>query len=154
MFSSEDAPMGKPERLVKILLRVSAIVTGSAVLAVFMPRHCMESVHRWLGLGEMPVGPIVDYLARSLSAFYAMLGGLLWLISCDVRRHSGTIVFVAGVGVVFGVAMVVIDILAGMPTYWTVWEGLIVIATNAVLLALIVKARADAAREGGGEMAS
>lgn len=146
--------MGKPERLVKILLRVSAIVTGSAVLAVFMPRHCMESVHRWLGLGEMPVGPIVDYLARSLSAFYAMLGGLLWLISCDVRRHSGTIVFVAGVGIVFGVAMVAIDILAGMPTYWTVWEGFIVIVVNVLLLVLIVKAQADAAREGGEEKAS
>jgi len=48
-----------------------------ALVPVFMPVSWMAGTHRWLGLGEMPTGPIVEYLARSLSAFYALVGALL-----------------------------------------------------------------------------
>jgi hypothetical protein len=34
----------------------------------------MGAARRWLGLGEMPTGPVVEYLGRSLSAFYAVTG--------------------------------------------------------------------------------
>ena len=33
--------------------------------------------HEWLGMGDYPDRPIVDYLARSLSLFYGLVGLLL-----------------------------------------------------------------------------
>ena len=37
----------------------------------------MAACHEAMGLGPFPDAPIVEYLARSVSAYYAMLGGLL-----------------------------------------------------------------------------
>ena len=39
---------------------IPATLGGS--LPVFMPVSWMAATHRWLGLGEMPTGPIVEYL--------------------------------------------------------------------------------------------
>jgi hypothetical protein len=54
---------------------------------VFMPMSWMAATHRWLGLGEMPAGPIVEYLARSQSAFYALVGVLCLVMASDLDRY-------------------------------------------------------------------
>jgi hypothetical protein len=60
-----------------ILLRYFLRIPGLFGLdAVFVPLSWMDATHRWLGLGEMPTAPVVEYLARSVSAFYAVLGAL------------------------------------------------------------------------------
>jgi len=46
-----------------------------------------------MGLGDMPKGPIVEYLARSTSLFCALPGELLWYIASDLRRYRDFFVF-------------------------------------------------------------
>ena len=65
------------DRLLTILLYFFGISGVLAVAVVCMPMSWMGSAHRWLGLGDMPTGPVVEYLTRSLSAFYALFGAVL-----------------------------------------------------------------------------
>jgi hypothetical protein len=105
------------------LLRCGAVLTGSAFLAVFLPVDWMASTHRWLGLGEFPRAPIVDYLARSVAAFYGFHGVLLFLISTDVVRFRPLVWYVAVMNVLLGVTLLAIDVHAGLPAYWIALEG-------------------------------
>jgi hypothetical protein len=105
------------------LLRCGAVLTGSAFLAVFLPVDWMASTHRWLGLGEFPRTPVVDYLARSVAAFYGFHGVLLFMISIDVARYRPLVWYVAVMNVVFGLMLLAIDLHAGLPAYWTAFEG-------------------------------
>ena len=105
------------------LLRCGAVLTGSAFLAVFLPVDWMASTHRWVGLGEFPRTPIVDYLARSVAAFYGFHGAMLFVISTDVVRYRSLVWYVAVMNVVFGFMLLAIDIHAGLPAYWTAFEG-------------------------------
>ncbi len=86
--------MRSPEKALKVVLWVFG---GPAVLAVvpaLMP-------HSWLVRGVelaepgTPVQLLMEYLARALSAFYALLGILLLLFSTDLRRYGPAIRFVA-----------------------------------------------------------
>ena len=105
------------------LLRCGAVLTGSAFLAVFLPVDSMASTHRWLGLGEFPRTPVVDYLARSVAAFYGFHGVLLFVISTDVARYRPLVWYVAAMNVAFGFMLLAIDLHAGLPAYWTAFEG-------------------------------
>ncbi len=58
-----------PERVLKLILQINGAVMATALVAVFLPQDWMAAIHQWLGLGKFPEGIIVDYLARSLSAF-------------------------------------------------------------------------------------
>jgi hypothetical protein len=106
-----------------LLLRCGAVLTGSAFLAMFLPVESMASTHRWLGLGEFPRAPIVDYLARSVAAFYGFHGVLLFLISTDVVRFRPLVWYVAVMNVLLGVTLLAIDVHAGLPAYWIALEG-------------------------------
>ena len=97
----------------------------------------MAKVHEAMGLGPFPEGPIVDYLARSLSGFYARYGGLLIVLSSDVKRHARAIAYVCWVGIAFGILMVGVDIRAGMPISWTLSEGPVTAGFSAAMLALL-----------------
>src|SRR5687767_4147070 len=90
-----DLPPTPRERLLAFLLRVAAVVLLLALAAVFFPRSWMSAVHEVMGLGPLPEGPIVDYLARSASLLYAHLGALYWFVAPDVRRHLPVIRFLA-----------------------------------------------------------
>ena len=57
--------MTKSDKVLVILLRFGGVIALFAVVAVVMPTSWMAATHRWLGLGEMPTGPVVEYLARS-----------------------------------------------------------------------------------------
>jgi hypothetical protein len=128
--------MNKHERLLKALLRMVGCVSCLAVVPVFMPRGWMDIGHRLLGLGPLPEGPIVEYLARSVSAFYAMFGVLLLLSAADVRRYAGLITVLAVFAVLFGAVITVYDHLMVMPWYWTVAEGPVMVAIGVVVVAL------------------
>jgi hypothetical protein len=105
----------------------------------------MDATHKSLGLGDLPQGVIVDYLARSLSAMYAHLGGLQWVVSFDVRRHASVITYMGWAGIVFSVVILVIDIQLGLPLSWTLSEGPVVFAVCVVILALLAKTKASSA---------
>ena len=114
--------MRDTDYLLRIVLRVLGTSTGLAVFAVFLPETAMAGIHRWLGLGDLPSAPIVGYLARSTSAFYALLGGLLWVFSFDVRRYRSALIYLGGAFLVFGIVLLFIDWREGLPAWWTLWE--------------------------------
>ena len=87
--------MAQAERWLKLLLRAAGGLMLLATLALFMPTRWMEICHERLGLGAFPDQPIVEYLARTTSALYALLGALLLLASCDVKRYARVITVVA-----------------------------------------------------------
>jgi hypothetical protein len=111
------------DRFLILFLRVVGSVAGSAALCAVMPLHAMAAAHRALGMGPLPSQPIVEYLARSTSAFYALLGVLLWALSFDVSRYRP---LVRGTGLAFialGVLLLWTDIGARLPLFWQVAEG-------------------------------
>ena len=126
--------MNARERALAVLLRVSGGVMLLALFAIVLPTEWMAATHRWLGLGEFPASPLVDYLTRSISALYAIYGGLMVLLARDVRRFAPVIVYLAVTGLAFGVVMVGVDFAAGMPRYWSVGEGPLVLVLSWLIL--------------------
>ena len=92
-------------------------------------------------MGELPSEPIVGYLARSTSAFYTLVGGLLWVVSFDLRRHRLVLYFLGVAIAVFGAALLAIDLLEGMPVWWAVGEGPFNFVFGAVIFAWARKLR-------------
>jgi hypothetical protein len=128
--------MTKQERFFKLFLRIIGTAGLFAIVAVVMPYSWMNTIHRWLGMGELPTEPIVGYLARSTSAFYALLGGLFWLTSFDLHRHRIVLCYLGIVILIFGVALFIIDLLEGMPLSWSLTEGPFNVGFGIVFLVL------------------
>ena len=129
------------ERLLALLLRFAGVILLLAYGAVFLPVAWMAATHRWLGLGDFPTGPIVDYLTRSISFLYGIKGGLYLLLSTDVRRFRPVIIYTAWAAICFGLAMIVIDVRAGLPWKWILGEGPCVILAGAAILVLARRIR-------------
>ncbi len=107
-----------------------------AIGAVIMPQHGMAVVHAWLGMGELPQAPVVDYLARSASLMYAQHAVVFLFLSGDVRRYRRLIALMAIIAIVSGGVMLTIDLVAGIPLFWTVIEGPGYIVLASAVLAL------------------
>jgi uncharacterized membrane protein len=115
--------MTKQDRFFKLFLRITGSVALLALIAVAMPYSWMNAIHRWLGLGELPKEPVVGYLARSTSAFYAFFGGLLWCLSFHLHRYRPAIHFLGIAIVVFGAILFIVDLREGLPLWWKICEG-------------------------------
>ena len=126
--------MSHNESLLKLFLRVLGTSALTAAFFVCVPDAWMDAIHRQLGLGKLPDAPIVSYLARSTSAFYAMLGGLLWVVSFDLRRHRVVLRYLGFAILAIGLALFVVDWQAGLPLWWRFWEGPIDCAFGIVIL--------------------
>jgi hypothetical protein len=120
----------------QLLLRLAGVITCSAFLAMFLPADWMASTHQWLGLGEFPRSPVVDYLTRSVAALYGFHGALLLLIARDPARYRTIVQFVAVMNIVFGAIMLLIDLHAGLPWWWTLGEGPPIVAFGVVIAVL------------------
>ncbi len=132
-------PASATERWLVILLWIAGLVMLLAFGAVFLPTEWMAISHRRLGLGDFPASPLVDYLTRSVSALYAIHGGLYLVIASDLRRYSGVLTYVACTNIVFGSLMVAIDLKAGLPWYWILGEGPPVAVFGLLLLLMLRK---------------
>jgi hypothetical protein len=126
--------MGSYERTLVWLLRISAVVLLTALVPAVMPSAWMQEIHRRLGMGELPKGPIIGYLTRSLSAMYAMHGALVLFVSSDVRRFLPVVKCLAGLAILFGIGMVALDVMVGVPPYWVLCEGPFIVVLGGVLL--------------------
>jgi hypothetical protein len=113
----------KSDKVLVILLRFMGVTALFALVAVFMPFSWMAATHRWLGLGEMPTGPIVEYLARSLSGFYAFFGALCLAMAADVERYRRLVQFLGVALAVMSAVVFGIDWSINMPWWWTAFEG-------------------------------
>ena len=124
-------------RILVILLRIGAVITMMAFPTVLLPTDWMAATHRWLGLGEFPRVAVVDYLARSIAGLYGFHGLLLLIISRDPVRYRSIVRDVGWMNVLFGLMLVLIDLHAGLPVWWTLGEGPPIAAFGVVILLLI-----------------
>ncbi|MCY2991824.1 MAG: hypothetical protein NTY19_28700 [Planctomycetota bacterium] len=122
------------EKTLRLFLQAFAVLLLTALAPVVMPFAWMQATHRWLGLGELPTGPIIGYLARSLSLLYAFHGALLLAISFDVRRYLPLIRVFAVLGIVFGVSVLSLDWTVGLPLSWILSEGPFIIPASVLVL--------------------
>lgn len=129
----------KTERILRFLIRCIGAASLLAVVAVFMPYTWMDATHRALGMGALPAQPIVGYLARSLSLFYALMGGLLWICSYDLHRSRLVLCYLGAAFIFSGMLMLGVDFEEGMPAYWRNAEGPIVIVFGAAILILALR---------------
>ena len=118
-------------------MRVMGGITSIAIVFVFVPYSMMNAIHDgWLGMGTLPADPIVGYLARSTSAFYAMTGGLYLFLSFDVKRFRSVIGYLIAFSFIFGLVIFGVDMVEGMTPSWKYGEGpsvLVITAVNYVL---------------------
>lgn len=111
-------------RLQSWLLRLAGSVEILAFFAVVMPRSWMEAAHAWLGLGEMPVGPIIMFMIRQASYTYGMHGVSLWVLATDVTRFR-LLILLNGIAYLLAAPVFfIIDQSSGMPLWWTVTDSL------------------------------
>lgn len=112
----------KRRRAVVRLLRVFGVASSLALFAAVMPAEWIHRAHGRLGMGAFPEEPIAVYLARSLSLFYALVGGLQLVLAADPDRHRPLIVY-AGWGSFFaGFVMLWIELGTGLPRWWS-WHA-------------------------------
>ena len=127
--------MGR-DRLLVGLLRVVGLLEAAALPAVVMPRAWMNDIHASMGLGELPPGPVVEYLARTVSFIYGGHGVLLWLLATDLVRYRPLIVFTGVAYVATAVVFLAINVVTGMPIYWTIIEPAACLVVGAMIIYL------------------
>jgi len=113
----------RAERILTWLLRALGGLTVLAVFAIFLPTDWMAVANDRLGLAPLPRTPLTEYLTRTLSAIYALVGALTLFVSRDVRRYTAFIAFAGRLTVVLGLLFVVIDVWAELPSAWVWSEG-------------------------------
>ena len=127
----------------KWILRLIGGVELCAIPFLLFPFAWMNDVHdRVLGLGPLPNAPIVEYMARSLSALYAVHGAVVFRLSFDVPRFRPLIGFLGWLHLALGLIVFAADFAAGLPWWWVIGEGPGIAAGGLLVLALT--RRADA----------
>ncbi len=112
------------DRLLKLLMRIDAIVVLFAIPCAMMPFSWMDTVHRdWLGLGSLNDSPITRYMARSLSLVYAMHGVIVLAITLDWARYRSLVPLFAWLHMSLGVGLFLTDLDAKLPLWITYAEG-------------------------------
>jgi hypothetical protein len=124
------------EKMLAFLLRATGLAMVSAVVFVFCPLHWMNAIHQMLGLGPLPGGLMMEYLARTESALYAYLGAMLFFVSFDLPRYRPLLRFLAWVGIFFSIGVTVLDAKLGLPAFWIAGEGPFILLLCVVLLFL------------------
>jgi hypothetical protein len=136
-MNTESVVAGAPEKTLRLVLLAIALAEFGAVMGICMPVSLMKTIHSWLGLGNMPEGVLVPYLARSLSMFYVVHGGVMWICAMNVRRYAPMIRYLAWAGIAFPLLLTYLDIQAGFPWYWTLIEGPGLVALSIAMLVLL-----------------
>jgi hypothetical protein len=112
------------QRLLSWLLRLTGAIEVLAFIAVVMPRSWMEVSHVWLGLGEMPEGPLIMFMIRQASYAYGVHGVSLWVLASDVHRFR-PLVTLNGVSFLLAAPVIfLIDYTSGVPLWWTAVDTL------------------------------
>lgn len=111
------------ERIQKVLLRLAGAIEILAFIAVVMPRSWMEISHAWLGLGQMPHGPVLMFLIRQASYTYGMHGISLWVLALDMKRFRPLIILNGIAYLLAAPVFSTIDYATGMPLWWTIGDA-------------------------------
>lgn len=127
---------GSRDRLLTLFLRLVGIADLLAIVVVFLPTAWLDWAHAAVGLGELPQGRIVGYLARSTSLLYGIHGALLLVLANDVTRYRFLICWYGRLILAAGLLLIGVDIAEAMPIWWTLSEGLAVVGIGVVILTL------------------
>jgi hypothetical protein len=65
----------------------------------------------------------VEYLARCVSAIDALLGAPCLVMASDLERYRPLVRFFGVALALIGIVFTGIDVVAGMPWWWTAFEG-------------------------------
>lgn len=133
--------MNRYEQVLVVLLRVHGVILLTALIPAVMPFAWLDVIHQRLGMGSLPEAPITGYLTRSLSAMYAFHGAIVIFVSLDIRRYLPVVKCLAVLGIIFGIGMLALDIMVGMPLCWVLGEGPSIIILGGVLLWLAGRSR-------------
>jgi peptidoglycan/LPS O-acetylase OafA/YrhL len=133
--------LGSRDRLLTLFLRLVGMADLLAIVVVFLPTAWLSLAHETVGLGILPQGRIVGYLARSTSLLYGIHGALLLVLASDVVRYRPLIQSYGRVIFVAGVLLIGVDIAESMPVWWTVFEGAAVVGIGVVILTLCHEVR-------------
>ncbi len=131
---------------VKVILRVGGLGMVGGVIGLVMPVSWMDATHQWLGMGELPRLPVVEYLARITSALYMLVGALMLLSSADLDRYRQIIAALA-----WGVMLASIAVFGMMFTRSSpivTYLAIDVISASAMGLAIVALLRKIPARPG------
>ena len=96
----------------------------------------MEISHAWLGMGEMPDGPVLMFMIRQASYTYGMHGVSLWVLASDVIRFRKLVILNGIAYLLAGPIFFWIDYSAGMPWFWTLIDSLGCLSFGAAILGL------------------
>ena len=132
-----DADANRNVRALSLVLLILGAIDLLALVTTLMPAHWIGWFHESCGLGPLPAGKIVCYLARTTSGLYAFHGAMLVFISRDVERYRPLIRFLAWATVVHSVVLLGVGLAERMPLYWILLEGPGFTATGLLLLWLL-----------------
>ena len=127
------------QQVLKWLLRLAGAFEILAFIAVVMPRSWMEVSHAWLGMGEMPTGPLIMFMIRQASYSYGMHGISLWVLSLNVNRFRPLVILNGISYLLAGPIFFLIDWSSRMPTWWTVEDSVGCAVLGAAILWLSLK---------------
>jgi hypothetical protein len=136
----------KWRRLQARVLRLVGAVEVLAFGAVFLPSDWMATVHSWMGLAEMPKGPVFDSVMRQVSFSYGLHGVALLFLAADVARYQPLVVLTAVGYLLAAPVFVAVDLGNGMPWTWTAGNGGSCLLVGSLLSALLWGERAAARR--------
>jgi hypothetical protein len=101
----------------------------------------MAAIADWLGVGPLHRSPLTEYLTRSLSTMYGVLGLLHLSLARDVVRYLDLIGVLGWLTVLAGAIQTVIDFSAGMPPLWSWSEGPPTVLAGLAYVWLVRRAR-------------
>ena len=142
------------EGIQKVVLRLAGAIEILAFLAVVMPRSWMELSHEWLGLGQMPHGPVLMFLIRQASYTYGMHGISLWVLAVDVKRFRPLIILNGIAYLLAAPVFAAIDYTTGMPLWWTIGDAVGCGGLGVVLLWASLSNSSSLASEDARELAN
>ena len=122
----------------KQILSWLLIVVGSGLMVAFafavLPKPLLAAVHDWLGLGLFPDQPVAEYLARSTSLLYGVHGFVMFAVGRNLEKYLELARLIGWLHVAIGLAMFAIDLISGMPWWWTAFEGIPVAITGGIVV--------------------
>ena len=142
------------EGIQKGVLRLAGAFEILAFIAVVMPRSWMEISHEWLGLGQMPHGPVLMFLIRQASYTYGMHGVYLWFLALDVNRFRPLIILNGIAYLLAAPVFAAIDYTTGMPLWWTIGDAVGCGGLGVVLLWCSLSSSSSLASEDARELAN
>jgi hypothetical protein len=123
-------------RILRRFLIFVGCVQSLALIAVFLPREIMEQTSISLEAGSLGTTPLPAYLARLSSVLYFIHGLTLIMVAVHLPSSLGMVKWLSATTMLLGFMMFLIDFSEGMPIWWSIGEGSILLLCSAIYIVL------------------